>query len=83
LRSLLIAIAGITAFAAGGCSSGPPDDTTVKPGSGVALNPTGKPENAQEAARASTLEQAGSKEAQDALRENEAMNAAKKRAEGK
>jgi hypothetical protein len=49
-----------------GCSSSSPDEGTIKPGDGVAQNPSGKPRTPEEAAMAQRMSQAG-----------DAMNAAR------
>lgn len=58
MRNLLIA--SLAALALAGCgSSSSGDDATVKDGSGVALNPGGKPQNADDSARASAMQKQG------------------------
>jgi hypothetical protein len=51
----------VVAFALVGCSSASSDaDGSVKPGSGVAINPSGKPRTPEEEAYAKQMQQAGS-----------------------
>jgi len=66
-----------------GCSSSPTDEGTVKEGNGVALNPSGKPQTAEEAALADKMRQTG--EAMNAQRDAEAkaMEEAKARSGGR
>jgi len=83
LRNLLAAVTILVTIGAIGCSSAPSDEGTVKPGNGVALNPGGKPQNADQAAYASQMQKTG--DAMNAQREKdaEAMAAARARAGGK
>ena len=55
----LLALATIS-IALAGCSSSEPTDGEIKPGSGVALNPGGKPQTSAEEAYANQMQQAGS-----------------------
>jgi hypothetical protein len=84
MKQSLIAVAAVAVLASGGCaSSSPGDDATVKPGSGVALNPSGKPQTSADAAYASQMQQAGNKENADRQKDIDAINAAKARTGGK
>jgi hypothetical protein len=84
MRPTLFAVAALAVIALGGCSkSSDADDNTVKPGSGVALNPSGRPQDAQAAAFASQMQKAG--DAMNAARQRDAaaMAAARARAGAK
>lgn len=65
-----------------GCSSSSKDDGEIKPGSGVALNPSGKPQNAEQEAYQSQMAKAGANINDARAREAEAMAQAKARAGG-
>lgn len=64
-----------------GCSSSSPDEGTVKPGSGVATNPGGKPRTEAEANLANKMTETGNKMNDDRAKAAEAM--ARARAGGK
>jgi len=80
LKNVLVVVAALTALAVVGCSSSSGDEGTVKPGSGVALNPGGKPQSADQAAYSSEMQKTGA--AMNAQREKDAaaMAAARARA---
>jgi len=63
----------------GGCASSPPVDSTIKPGSGVALNPSGTVAPSQ-AQYASQMSQAGNKMAESMKEQAAEMAAAKAKA---
>jgi hypothetical protein len=68
----------------GGCSSSPSgDDGAIKPGSGVALNPSGKPQSQQEANYAAQMQKTGEIMNQGNQKMAAAMAAAKARTGGK
>jgi len=73
----------VTAAFLAGCSSGPPDDTNVKPGSGVALNPSGKPRTSDEAAYAVQMQKAGDAMNADRMKAAQDLKAAMARSGGK
>jgi hypothetical protein len=84
LKHVLVIVAALTALASVGCSSkDSADEGTVKPGNGVALNPSGKPANGDQAAYASQMQKTGN--AMNAQRDKDAaaMEEAKKRSGGK
>jgi len=71
-------------LALGGCSSSSSgDEGAIKPGNGVAQNPGGKPQNADQAAYASKMQETGN--AMNAQRDKDAaaMAAARARSGGK
>ncbi len=74
----------VSILASGGCgSSSSGDDSAVKPGSGVALNPGGKPQTAEEIAYAAKQQQTGAAMNADRDKVQAAMEAAKARTGGK
>jgi len=83
MRDVLMPLAVLAVLACGGCSSGPPDDAYVKPGSGVALNPGGKPQTPEEAAYAAQMLKAGAAMNADRASIPAAMAAAQARTGGK
>jgi len=58
-------------------------DNNVKPGSGAVLNPSGKPQNSDQAAYASQMEKAGNAINEQREKDAAAMAAAKARTGGK
>jgi hypothetical protein len=81
LKNVLVIVAAITALVSVGCSSSSSgDEGTAKPGSGVALNPGGKPVNADQAAYASQMQKVGSAMNAQRDKDAQAMAAAKARA---
>jgi len=83
LRYLLLAFAAISAFALAGCGSSADEAGPAKAGSGVALNPSGKPQNAQQAADADARAKAGAAMNADLAKDAAAMKAAKDKTGGK
>jgi hypothetical protein len=83
VRNLLITCGFVALIGLGGCSSSPPDDSSIKPGSGVALNPSGKPRTPQESAYASQMQQVGNQINAARMRDAAAMKAAQERTGGK
>jgi hypothetical protein len=84
LKTILIASAALVAFATVGCSSSAPaDDGTIKPGSGVALNPTGKPQTAADAQLAEAMQKTGAAMNAQQQKDAAAMAAARAAAGGK
>lgn len=83
MKQVLVIVAGITALVSAGCSSSSNDEGTVKPGSGVALNPGGKPENADQAAYASQMAKVGNAMNAQRDKDAQAMAAARARAGAK
>ena len=84
MKQVLVIVAALTALASVGCSSkDSADEGAVKPGNGVALNPSGKPESADQAAYASQMQKTGN--AMNAQRDKDAaaMEEAKRKAGGK
>lgn len=84
MKGVLIALATASTLAfAAGCKQASDDDTAVKPGSGVAQNPSGKPKDATQAAYANQMQKTG--DAMNAQREKDAAAyaAARSRAGGK
>lgn len=75
-----MAAVGMTAA---GCGSSSDDLATIKPGSGVALNPGGKPLNQQQAAYTSQMQKAGDSINAQRAQMAAAMEAARQRAGGK
>ena len=60
MRRRTLPLAAFAALLLVGCSpSSSSDDGTVKEGSGVALNPGGKPQTPEDAARQSAMQQQG------------------------
>lgn len=60
MRNVLILGAALAAAGLVGCgSTSSGDDTAVKDGSGVALNPGGKPQTPEDAARQTAMQQQG------------------------
>jgi len=83
LRYLLLAFAALSAIAVAGCGSSADEAGPAKSGSGVALNPSGKPQNAQEAANADARARGGAAMNADLAKDAAAMKAAKERTGGK
>jgi hypothetical protein len=79
LKHVLVIVSALAVLMVVGCSSAPSDEGAVKPGNGVALNPSGKP-SADQAAYAA--QQAKTGEAMNAQREKDAaaMQAARAKA---
>ncbi len=74
---------GVLCIALAGCSSASSDaDNTVKAGSGVAINPSGKPKDANEVDYANKMSQMGQNVNDARAKEAEAMAAARARAGG-
>ena len=73
---------GITALALSGCGSSSDDLSAVKAGSGVPLNPSGKPQNQQQQAYADEMQKTGSAMNASMQKQAAAMAAAKARAGG-
>jgi ABC-type oligopeptide transport system substrate-binding subunit len=83
LRYVLVAVAAASAFALAGCSpSSPADEGTIKPGSGVALNPSGAPQNANQAAYAAEMQKSGNNINAERQKDAAAMEAARNKAGG-
>ncbi|HEY3781240.1 MAG TPA: hypothetical protein VGL56_09170 [Fimbriimonadaceae bacterium] len=82
MRYLLLAFAAISVLAVAGCGSSD-DAGPAKAGSGVAQNPGGKPQNAQEQANADARAKEGSAINADMAKDAAAMKAAKARTGGK
>jgi len=83
LRYLLLAFAAMSALAVAGCGSSADEAGPAKAGSGVALNPSGKPQNAQQVADANARAKQGAAMNADMEKDAEAIKAAKARTGGK
>ncbi len=59
MKALLIAVAVLSALVVTGCGSSPADEGTVKPGNGVALNPSGKPQGQAQEEMAAGMQKTG------------------------
>ncbi|RYG34724.1 hypothetical protein EON81_14805 [bacterium] len=75
-------VAALAALLLVGCGSGPADEGVVKEGSGVPLNPGGKPKDDQEAATASKMSETGNAMNKEREAAAAAMAAAKAKAGG-
>jgi hypothetical protein len=83
LKHVLIAVVLVSALTSVGCGSSSSDTITgVKPGSGVALNPSGKPQNDAQAAYASQMQKTGAAMNATMQQSTAAMAAAKARSGG-
>jgi len=76
-------LAIIAAVGLSGCSSSPADEGAVKPGNGVATNPSGKPQNSEQAAYAADMQKVGNAMNSQRDKDAAAMAAAKARAGAK
>ena len=84
MRYFLIAVSAIGACGLCGCSpSSPADDGTMKPGSGVSLNPSGKPKTAAESTYAAQMQKTGAAMNAQMQKDAAAMAAAKARSQGR
>lgn len=80
MRNLLPLIAVVLA----GCGASSDDaDASVKPGSGVAANPSGKPQNEEQAQRASEMQKQGEMMSAQQQKDAEARKAAMAQTGGK
>ena len=80
----LIVIAAFAAITSGGCtSSGPPDDATVKAGTGTMTDLRGKPQTPADSAYAGEMQKTGNAMNADMMKGAAAMKAAKDRTGGK
>ena len=83
MKYTLIALAGLLTFGLAGCGSSGDVDSAVKPGSGVAMNPSGKPQTQADAEFAQKMQQAGNAINADRMRQAAAMRDAQTRSGGK
>lgn len=83
MKTAVIVLAMASVLIVSGCSGKSDVDGTIKPGSGVALNPGGKPQNAQEAAYAAGQQKTGNAMNAAMQRAAQDMAAARARAGGK
>ena len=83
LKPIQFASVVLAALALAGCSSSPADEGKPKPGDGVALNPSGKPQSSDQAAYASQMQKTGDAMNAQRQKDADAMAAARQRSGGK
>ena len=84
MKYVLVSMLAMSVFALIGCgSSSPKDEGTIKPGSGVAQNPGGKPQSPEQAAYAAQMQKTGDAMNAANMKAASAMAAAQARTGGK